>query len=67
MLRYPQNYGLDNGVDDDGWVDLVKVLPLPLFGRASAADIKTVVKESFSTNKARFKAVAWQGDSVAVI
>ena len=45
MLRYPQNYGLDNGVDDDGWVDLVKVLPLPLFGRASAADIKTVVKE----------------------
>ena len=67
MLRYPQNYGLDNGVDDDGWVDLVKLLPLPLFGRASAADIKTVVKESFSTNKARFKYVAWQGDSVAVI
>ena len=23
VLRYPQNYGLDNGVDDDGWVDLV--------------------------------------------
>ena len=45
MLRYPQNYGLDNDVDDAGWVDLVKVLPLPLFGRASAADIKTVVKE----------------------
>ena len=57
VLRYPQNYGLDNGVDDDGWVDLVKVLPLPLFGRASAADIKTVVKESFSTNKARFETV----------
>ncbi len=54
-------------IRDDGWVDLVKVLPLPLFGRASAADIKTVVKESFSTNKARFKYVAWQGDSVAVI
>ena len=59
--------GLDNGVDDDGWVDLVKVLPLPLFGRASASDIKTVVKESISTNKARCKYVAWQGDSVAVI
>ena len=58
---------MDDGVDDDGWVDLVKVLPLPLFGRALAADIKTVVKESFSTINARFKYVAWQGDSAAVI
>ncbi len=32
VLRYPQNYGLDNDVDDDGWVYLVKVLPLPFFG-----------------------------------
>ena len=38
-------------------MDLVKVLPLPLFGRASAADIKTVVKESFSKNNTRFETV----------
>ena len=57
MLRYPQNYGLDNDVDDDGWVYLVKVLPLPLFVRALAADIKTVVKESFSNNNASFEIV----------
>ena len=65
--KYPQNYGLENGVDDDGWVNLIKMIPLPLFDRASATDIKKVVKENDSTNKARFKYVAWQGDSVAVI
>ena len=67
MLSIPQNYGLENGVDDDGWVNLIKMIPLPLFDHASATDIKKVVKENDSTNKARFKYVAWQGDSMAEI
>ncbi len=35
-----------------------------LFRCASAADSKTVVRESFNTNKARFEYVARQADSV---